>query len=316
MKKGLKTENPDGEFEINTGRIFSHINHNWSHYDRNFLRTQFQDALITSLNKKKIISQVYSDLNKDYFQRYSDNYKHELEYANDINMFPFLNYYLKYNKKDDPFPSIIDFDADNLLNPDDANFDLFFALKITTVDMFKLNAFLNYHLRKTFRNRNIKFADYLKNLSRKYDNFIKKSYQDALGDFIDSLKPKRKVNKKKQSVKNVESKPENHLPDTNKQNEKLNDDEKKSKVRWIGTNETEFVQLIYGLFQANLITNQGNKITKLVPEFAELLNFSLWKNWQSNHSKSVRERNNDYVPPIFAEIKTAYTKYSKREKEE
>lgn len=85
----------------------------------------------------------------------------------------------------------------------------------------------------------------------------------------------------------------------------------KSSIHWKGKSETEFVQLIYALYEANLIEGEG--IIKVVKEFAQVLNYKLSSNWQSNHSKSLNERNNDYEPKIFNRLSNAYEEYrSKR----
>ena len=83
-------------------------------------------------------------------------------------------------------------------------------------------------------------------------------------------------------------------------------------LQWNGTNETEFVQFVYGLFHAGKIgmTEGENEITKLVPQMAKLLNFELGEYWQGNHSKSIHNRNKDYEPSIFTEILNGYKKYS------
>jgi len=96
----------------------------------------------------------------------------------------------------------------------------------------------------------------------------------------------------------------------NKSSNEIEDFTIQSNITWIGKNETEFVQLIYALYEANLI--QGEGITKIAKEFARLLNFELKSNWQSNHSKSLNERNADYEPKIFANLSKAYNEYRKK----
>lgn len=83
-------------------------------------------------------------------------------------------------------------------------------------------------------------------------------------------------------------------------------------AQWKGTNVTEFVQFVYALFHSERLgmTNGEDEITKLVPEMAKLLNFDLGENWQGNHSKSIHNRNEDYEPPIFNEIRNGYKRYS------
>lgn len=82
-----------------------------------------------------------------------------------------------------------------------------------------------------------------------------------------------------------------------------------SKIIWKGNNQTEFVQLIYALYHSKLITNETNEITKLVEEASKVFNINLSKNWKSNFSKSKNNRNNDYEPKIFENLKGAYLEY-------
>lgn len=85
-----------------------------------------------------------------------------------------------------------------------------------------------------------------------------------------------------------------------------------SGLRWVGTNKTAFVQHVYALFEAGLVTNESKEVTKLVEEMASIFKVELGKNWQSNHSKSINNRNNDYEPEIFDNLKQAYARYSNK----
>lgn len=79
-------------------------------------------------------------------------------------------------------------------------------------------------------------------------------------------------------------------------------------IHWKGQNETELVQLVYALHEAGLLENEEKEITKLVEDFAYMVNFGLGKNWQVNLSTSIHKRNSDYVPKIFDNLKGAYDK--------
>lgn len=86
----------------------------------------------------------------------------------------------------------------------------------------------------------------------------------------------------------------------------------RSKIYWKGENETEFVQLVYALYEAKLITNDEDKITFLVRQLAEVFQVDLGKNWQSNLTKSLSERNYDYEPKIFAKLREGFKSYVDR----
>lgn len=83
-------------------------------------------------------------------------------------------------------------------------------------------------------------------------------------------------------------------------------------VIWTGSrnNNNEFVQLIYGLYQAGYLNEGSGEITKIVESLASILKISLGKGWQSNLSSSIHKSKKDYEPPVFEKIKQAYLRYA------
>jgi len=82
------------------------------------------------------------------------------------------------------------------------------------------------------------------------------------------------------------------------------------KLHWGGSEQTEFVQLIYSMIESGLITDK-DKIGKykIVQRFARFFNFPLNKNWKDDLSSSVNDRNNDYEPEIFKRLMSGWTIY-------
>ena len=74
-----------------------------------------------------------------------------------------------------------------------------------------------------------------------------------------------------------------------------------SPIQWKGK-ELEFTQLIYSLFNAGYLTNQGDEKTKLVKQVAKAFNFNLGEGWLKNLHECARERNNDYQPKVFTKL--------------
>jgi hypothetical protein len=85
-----------------------------------------------------------------------------------------------------------------------------------------------------------------------------------------------------------------------------------SNIKWQGTTELEFVQLIYALQEIGYLKNEENEVTKLVKQVAEAFNYDLGDHWQSNHSESVTSRNTDYEAKIFGKLAKAYSSYRER----
>jgi len=76
---------------------------------------------------------------------------------------------------------------------------------------------------------------------------------------------------------------------------------------WIGTEETEFVQLIYALIEAGRLSNSGK--IKMVKNIADFLGFPLTDDWQSKLSHAVHDRNYDNNPNIFNDLKQSWEVY-------
>jgi hypothetical protein len=79
---------------------------------------------------------------------------------------------------------------------------------------------------------------------------------------------------------------------------------------WIGTESTEFVQLMYGLIEAKKL--QNNNIVHMIEDVANFMGITLSKNWQSNKSSSIHNRNNDYEPSIFNDLKNGWERYASK----
>jgi hypothetical protein len=80
---------------------------------------------------------------------------------------------------------------------------------------------------------------------------------------------------------------------------------------WLGSEGTEFVQLIYALIEAGRLPERGK--TKMVKEMANFFGIELSGNWQSNLSSSIHERKNGYAPGIFEELRKGWERYEKRQ---
>ena len=190
-----------------------------------------------------------------------------------------------------------------LINPRDtigSIIPLFFLLHYSFQDFTRTNDWLEYHLKKTFENNVTEYKTYV---------------EDALIGFADRMTfDVRHLTKLKKYIENLAHKEVSTLPQNNENRPFLiqnspNIDEIQSDLYWQGANETEFVQFAYALFYANVLRNKSEQITKFIPLLAKALNFSLGKNWDGNHSKSIKKTNNDYQPKIFEKLKDGYERY-------
>lgn len=86
---------------------------------------------------------------------------------------------------------------------------------------------------------------------------------------------------------------------------------KKRNNYWIGTESTEFVQLMYGLIESGRLEKKNK--TKMIKDIAYFLGIDLSSHWQSNKTKTVHDRNDDYVPSIFHESIQGWKKYAENQ---
>lgn len=83
------------------------------------------------------------------------------------------------------------------------------------------------------------------------------------------------------------------------------------KLHWGGSEQTEFIQLIYALIESGYITEVDKKIGKYttVERISNFFDFPLSKNWRDDLSSSIHDRNSDYQPEIFTNILRGWQKY-------
>ena len=94
--------------------------------------------------------------------------------------------------------------------------------------------------------------------------------------------------------------------------EKIEDIENQniSGIFWNGTVQTEFVQFIYGMIEADYISDK-EKLGKIeiVNRISNFFNFPLSKYWQDNLSSSIHDRNNDTESKIFSKFQKGWERY-------
>ena len=298
----IKKKNLEKEYEINTGWIFSSVLENWRNYDRIFLEKDFQNALLSILGNRKIFQNKFSQSEIGYFKKITEiEYPRLIEEAKNSKNFPFPNYFLIYNTTDDLYPSIISFDENCIIDKDDYYFDLFFAIKITTIDLMQIDDFLKSHLVINFKRNKEAYFNFLNKLLLKYDTLLVTKYSILINDFI--YKVKNKLQKKSNRIEYATLVDKPHTTEATI---------KMSQLKWKADNETEFVQLVYSLYEAGYITNDNHSITKMVEQMADIFGLSLGNNWQSNLSKSINKRNIDYVPEIFGRLSEGFNKYKEK----
>ena len=84
-------------------------------------------------------------------------------------------------------------------------------------------------------------------------------------------------------------------------------------LRWTNLAQTDFVRIVYGLHEAGIVNGGTGEITKIVPEIARRLGFSLSKNWKQllSSSKEPTTKVTTHVA-IFEQMKKGYESYLNR----
>ncbi|MDP2174446.1 MAG: RteC domain-containing protein [Bacteroidota bacterium] len=133
----------------------------------------------------------------------------------------------------------------------------------------------------------------------KHENNLNKKAIKAKQELISPIPFKRNINK----ITVIEN-----------NNIKLEKDTNDLIIKWTsGNSKTEFVKLIYALFNAKFINNGKGEITKIVEELAIAFNVELSKSWQSNFSKNKNYTNGGHDQlELFDKIKSAYEEYLKK----
>jgi hypothetical protein len=209
------------------------------------------------------------------------------------------------------------------------NYQLFVDIKKKNLDKIKTD-----YANKLFKARNKEKANY-----QFYDDLFRNKYtetQNELGEYsrffisirdeisldetksfelVFNVKAKEIPTRKRKNIIKLLSELDamddffefwNHQNENNKEeyNIKLNE-----KIIWKGTNETEFVQLIYMLYHSMLLTNEKDEIGLLVNQMAAVFNLQIRENWQSNLSASVNKRKQGYKPEIISKLNKAWESY-------
>ena len=84
------------------------------------------------------------------------------------------------------------------------------------------------------------------------------------------------------------------------------------KVTWKGKRETDFVQLVYALFEAGYISNTQSEIIGMVEQLAKTFNLQLSKDWKSNFSKNLNCGKSGCRPEIFINIERGFNRYCEK----
>lgn len=174
----------DNRYTINSGFIFQVLWQDFKKYDRVFLIDTVKKAYEKLLFPETIFTVEYNGCNGVYLENYALNrYPNALEFAIKMDQFPFPFYFLKPQKNVD-YLAIVEYATPQELNNGDEDFDLFFALKFSQIDLMDADSFLQYHLDSTFQSDLQIFKKFIDNLCIKYNEFLYEKYMPISQHFF------------------------------------------------------------------------------------------------------------------------------------
>jgi hypothetical protein len=180
------SESPDPRidmFGIDTGDIFHRLQEQWEKFDRAFLAGPVENAILTALCRHQIFLSLPEDVEERRAEIYKAEKRHELE-AGRIkggNGFPFVEYFFANSEGK---RQIVDYSAPCQLSKDDGEFMLFFALKLSLIDVLQVNDFLEFHLTNSFLNDVDQYGQFLKAVELKYREHIPDKFRTLLVEYI------------------------------------------------------------------------------------------------------------------------------------
>lgn len=170
------------EFNINTGYIHSDLCNNWSNYSRELFE-EIEWKLERILWHKKLITVPYDEGRKNYLEGKMKMYESYKEYKNHPGNPYFMEYFMQ--PQGEGF-ALISFSENCLLTlAEDKDFDLFFALKLTLIDLMDMHEFLTYQLAANFERNKGKFKIFLTTLLLKHKSLLERtSIPEVVNNFI------------------------------------------------------------------------------------------------------------------------------------
>ena len=172
------------EYNINTGYIYSGLCQNWNKYPLElFIDVEWK--LEGILWYKGKITVPYSEHMQDYLENRREMHEAEEELRKKPNHHPYLDYFMQ--PQGEGF-ALISFDENCILrNGEDSEFDYFFALKLTILDLMDLHEFLQYQLIANFKQDGKKYKIFLETLLIKYkDLFQLTSISEVVNNYINA----------------------------------------------------------------------------------------------------------------------------------
>lgn len=186
-------ESPDPRivmFGIDTGDVFHRLQEQWKKFDRAFLATTVENAILTALCRHEIFLSLPEDVEERQTEIYKAEKRHELESGriNEANGFPFVEYFFANNKGK---KQILDYSASCQLSKDEREFMLFFALKLSLIDILQVDDFLEFHQAYSFSNDIDQYEQFLKAVELKYREHIPDKFRTLLIEYITRFNTQR-----------------------------------------------------------------------------------------------------------------------------
>lgn len=170
------------EYNINTGYIHSGLSHNWSNYSLEL----FEDVewkLEAILWHKKKFTVPYNEEQKNYLEGKRRAHEFYLEQRKKPGEPRYMEYFMQPQGEG---LALISYSENCILTfEEDEEFDYFFALKMSILDLMDLHEFLEYQITANFKDDKKKFKRFLQTMLIKYQKlFETTSIPKVVNNFI------------------------------------------------------------------------------------------------------------------------------------
>jgi hypothetical protein len=195
------------EHTIDTSKVYIELclSERWKEFEADFIYMKFQFTLQLLLFKKGLPIHLVSNKvrpPKESFVKYY--YKGQDRIVMSVSL-PFSKDFILPRDKYEDYVEIMYHDTPCLLEKDEENYDLFFALLFYLTDLMKTKDFLAFHLSTTFNNDISTYKDYIELLFLKYDFFLKEKHEKITHKFFQEQEKNKAMALPSDSIHDINS---------------------------------------------------------------------------------------------------------------
>jgi len=173
------------EHDINTGKIFFGIYHQRFYknkqYENDLIYREILDSIEIILKKHNVVSEKWEDMSAELRERYfNDNLELDIS----------KTFFLVKRRQEPAFFDKINYNTNCVFDYDEKDkqksfvFRQFFGLKISFTQLLEIYDFLDYQLKKNFKNDKDKYFDFLENVLMEHHKLIDSGKIEKVKEYL------------------------------------------------------------------------------------------------------------------------------------